>query len=73
LHQRLAGRRQRLHDHRAESQPLEHRARRRDRLRATPAHLGRTTQVWDATVTHRDTGKTIALFRCTQMVLYKKA
>jgi 1,4-dihydroxy-2-naphthoyl-CoA hydrolase len=39
---------------------------------ATPAHLGRTTQVWDATVTHRDTGKTIALFRCTQMVLYPK-
>lgn len=40
---------------------------------ATPAHLGRTTQVWDATVTHRDSGKTIALFRCTQMVLYRKA
>ena len=40
--------------------------------RATPVHLGRTTQVWDAVVTHRDTGKTIALFRCTQMVLYAK-
>jgi len=40
---------------------------------AKPAHLGRTTQVWDATVTHRETGKTIALFRCTQMVLYPKA
>jgi 1,4-dihydroxy-2-naphthoyl-CoA hydrolase len=39
---------------------------------ATPAHLGRTTQVWDATVTHRESGKTIALFRCTQMVLYPK-
>jgi 1,4-dihydroxy-2-naphthoyl-CoA hydrolase len=39
---------------------------------ATPVHLGRTTQVWDATVTHRDSGKTIALFRCTQMLLYKK-
>lgn len=39
---------------------------------ATPAHLGRTTQVWDAVVTHRDTGKTLALFRCTQMVLYPK-
>lgn len=39
---------------------------------ATPLHLGRTTQVWDATVTHRDSGKTIALFRCTQMVLYPK-
>lgn len=40
--------------------------------RARPAHLGRTTQVWDAVVTHVDTGKTIALFRCTQMVLMPK-
>ena len=40
---------------------------------ATPAHLGRTTQVWDATVTHRESGKTIAIFRCTQMILYPKA
>ena len=39
---------------------------------ARPAHLGRTTQVWDATVTHRESGKTLALFRCTQMVLYPK-
>jgi 1,4-dihydroxy-2-naphthoyl-CoA hydrolase len=40
--------------------------------RATPVHLGRTTQVWDATVTHKDTGKIIALFRCTQLILYPK-
>lgn len=40
---------------------------------ATAVHLGRTTQVWDAVVTHRETGKTLALFRCTQMVLYPKA
>ncbi len=39
---------------------------------ARAAHMGRTTQVWDATVTHRDTGKTIALFRCTQMILWPK-
>lgn len=39
---------------------------------AKPVHLGRTTQVWDATVIHKDTGKTIALFRCTQMVLWPK-
>ncbi len=38
---------------------------------ATAVHMGRTTQVWDATVSHN--GKTIALFRCTQMVLYPKA
>jgi uncharacterized protein (TIGR00369 family) len=36
---------------------------------ANGAHLGRSTQVWDATVFAPD-GKTIALFRCTQMVLY---
>ena len=37
---------------------------------ARPVHLGRTTQVWDAIVKHRETAKTIALFRCTQMVLW---
>ncbi len=37
---------------------------------ATAAHLGRTTQVWDAPVRHLESGKTIALFRCTQMVLW---
>lgn len=36
------------------------------------AHGGRTTQVWDATVTHVESGKTIAIFRCTQMVLWPK-
>jgi 1,4-dihydroxy-2-naphthoyl-CoA hydrolase len=38
---------------------------------AKPLHFGRTTQVWDATVTHRESGKTLALFRCTQLLLYK--
>lgn len=37
---------------------------------ARVAHRGRTTQVWDAVVVAEETGKTIALFRCTQMVLY---
>ena len=40
--------------------------------RAKPVHLGRTTQVWDAVVTHRESGKTLALFRCTQLLLYPK-
>lgn len=39
---------------------------------ATPAHIGRTTQVWDVTVTNETTGRTIALQRCTQMVLYPR-
>ena len=40
------------------------------RGRAVPAHRGRTTQVWDVTVTDEATAKVIALFRCTQMVLH---
>lgn len=39
---------------------------------ATPTHLGRSTQVWDASVTAEGTGKTIALFRCTQLILYPR-
>src|SRR3954451_8296269 len=34
-------------------------------------HAGRSTQVWDATVTDESNGKTIAVFRCTQAILYK--
>ena len=37
---------------------------------AKPLHLGKTTQVWDAVVTSRETGRTLALFRCTLMLLY---
>ena len=40
---------------------------------ATAQHLGRTTQVWDAVVTDEATGRKIALFRCTQMILWPKA
>lgn len=43
------------------------------RCTAKAVHLGKTTQVWDAIVTHQDTGKTIAMFRCTQMILYPKS
>jgi len=35
-------------------------------------HGGRNTQVWDAVVTNETTGKTMALFRCTQMILRPK-
>jgi len=37
---------------------------------ATRIHGGRTTQVWDAQVSDAASGKTIALFRCTQLILY---
>jgi uncharacterized protein (TIGR00369 family) len=36
------------------------------------AHRGRTTQVWDAAVTHVDSGRTLALFRCTQLVIWPR-
>ncbi|KPP82726.1 MAG: ComA-related protein [Oceanicaulis sp. HLUCCA04] len=39
---------------------------------ASPVHLGRTTQVWDAKAFRAEDGKTLALFRCTQMVLYAR-
>ena len=35
---------------------------------ARMVHGGRTTQLWDATVTDAD-GRTMALFRCTQLIL----
>ena len=39
---------------------------------ATPMHLGNTTQVWDAVVTDRVTARKIALFRCTQLILWPR-
>jgi uncharacterized protein (TIGR00369 family) len=39
----------------------------------TRVHNGRTTQIWDAQVTDETSGKTIALFRCTQLILYPKS
>lgn len=41
--------------------------------RADALHVGRTTQLWDAKVFSRETGKSLALFRCTQMVLWPKS
>jgi 1,4-dihydroxy-2-naphthoyl-CoA hydrolase len=39
---------------------------------ASNVHAGRTTQVWDAVVTAEATGRTLALFRCTQSVLWPR-
>jgi uncharacterized protein (TIGR00369 family) len=39
---------------------------------ATPVHLGNTTQIWDAVVSDRGRERKIALFRCTQLVLWPK-
>ena len=39
---------------------------------ARPAHLGNTTQIWDAVVTNKADGRTMALFRCTQLVIWPR-
>jgi 1,4-dihydroxy-2-naphthoyl-CoA hydrolase len=39
---------------------------------AIAQHLGRNTQVWDAVVRDEITGRKLALFRCTQMILWPK-
>jgi uncharacterized protein (TIGR00369 family) len=40
---------------------------------ATLLHGGRTTQVWDARVEDAASGKLMAAFRCTQIILYPRA
>ncbi len=39
---------------------------------ATLVHGGRATQVWDAIVADEESGRKLALFRCTQMILYPR-
>jgi uncharacterized protein (TIGR00369 family) len=41
--------------------------------RGSAVHLGRSTQVWDATVSAEASGRAIAVFRCTQMILRESA
>ena len=33
-------------------------------------HFGKNTQVWDASIESKENNKIIALFRCTQMLIY---
>jgi len=40
--------------------------------RAKCVHQGQTTQIWDSRVTDRESGKLVAEFRCTQMILYPR-
>jgi uncharacterized protein (TIGR00369 family) len=39
---------------------------------ATLVHGGRTTQVWDAEVSEEESGRRLALFRCTQFLLSRE-
>jgi 1,4-dihydroxy-2-naphthoyl-CoA hydrolase len=41
--------------------------------RAAPLHKGKTTHVWDAVIRNETKDKTIALFRCTQMILQPRS
>lgn len=40
---------------------------------ARMVHGGRTTQVWDVEVRAEKGGRKLALFRCTQMILYRRS
>jgi 1,4-dihydroxy-2-naphthoyl-CoA hydrolase len=40
--------------------------------RASRVHSGRSTQIWDATVTTEGEDRPVALFRCTQLVLWPR-
>ena len=40
---------------------------------ATLLHGGRTTQIWDAVIEDEATGRLMAVFRCTQIILYPRA
>ena len=40
---------------------------------ASPLHLGSTTQVWDAAVRNETTGRQMAAYRCTQLILYPRS
>ncbi len=40
---------------------------------ASLLHGGRTTQVWDARIEDASSGKLMAAFRCTQIILYPRA
>jgi 1,4-dihydroxy-2-naphthoyl-CoA hydrolase len=39
---------------------------------AKPLHIGRSTQIWDATVSDEDTQRVLATFRCTQLLLFPR-
>lgn len=40
------------------------------RAEATLIHGGRTTQVWDATISAEENGRKLAIFRCTQLIVH---
>jgi acyl-coenzyme A thioesterase PaaI-like protein len=39
---------------------------------ATSVHLGRSSQVWDAEVRNEANDRRLAVFRCTQMILWPR-
>jgi uncharacterized protein (TIGR00369 family) len=41
--------------------------------RAFPTHRGRSTAIWDAVVSAEDTCRKLALFRCSQLILWPQS
>ena len=39
---------------------------------AKPMHLGKSTQIWDVEITSEKDQKTLAWFRCTQVIMWPK-
>jgi len=39
---------------------------------AKPMHLGKSTQIWDVEVTSEKDQKTLAWFRCTQVIMWPR-
>ena len=40
---------------------------------AIPLHRGKSTQVWDTSVSSTENGQLLSCYRCTQMILWPKA
>jgi 1,4-dihydroxy-2-naphthoyl-CoA hydrolase len=40
---------------------------------ATPLHMGRSTHVWDSEVRNEASGQRLAVFRCTQVILWPRS
>lgn len=39
---------------------------------ARPRHRGRSTQLWEAVIESEESGKPVAFFGCTQLILYRE-
>jgi len=69
----LPGNAEKLHHGRAQIEfPGQPRGKAPFTGEARAVHLGRHYQVWDAVVTHGEERRRLALFRCTQLLIYPR-